>query len=552
MTASGDNRRNPMLGRSDHCTPVPREPGPKPTDPNLNPTDALFRSRNLRRTSEASMYVIIRWKCAPTSSQGHWQFSCFLGAFYVLALASWRILFHPLSRIPGPPLAAITTFYMGYFDIVKNGGMVDQLEILHKKYGRVVRIGPSDLHFDDPEAYEVIYSTTSKFTKDPRYYDSFGDQESSWGYIDPQLAKTRKRRAILNLETVVQDAVDKLVKALLAYEKSRRAANLYMAFLSTSMEVIASYCFAQSFDSFDFQNFDHPVLVALESLGPVYCILQQLPFLSPLVMNMPQWIANIISSNSAALGRLRMHLSSQIDKFLANPSLLESTDHEIVYHHLISSKRATPSSKSLLHEAVVLIAAGSDTVGNTCTIGTFYILENKDVHQHLFEELKSVWPDRDSHITLETLEKLPYLTAVIKESLRMSHGVVTPLPRIVPNDTVIAGVHVPAGTSVAMGMTFMHNNPRVFPEPGQFRPERWLEPNARILESHLVPFSKGPRSCIGVNLAWCELYLIFANVFRKLEMEVHDTSARDLDFSAYLTPKYRGKPLRAHVQRRLV
>ncbi|KAF8871027.1 cytochrome P450 [Infundibulicybe gibba] len=478
------------------------------------------------------MYVIIRWKCAPTSSQG---FSCFFGAFYVLALASWRILFHPLSRIPGPPLAAITTFYMGYFDIVKNGGMVDQLEILHKKYGRVVRIGPSDLHFDDPEAVLL-------------------------GVHRPQLAKTRKevirplfsRRAILNLETVVQDAVDKLVKALLAYEKSRRAANLYMAFLSTSMEVIASYCFAQSFDSFDFQNFDHPVLVALESLGPVYCILQQLPFLSPLVMNMPQWIANIISSNSAALGRLRMHLSSQIDKFLANPSLLESTDHEIVYHHLISSKRATPSSKSLLHEAVVLIAAGSDTVGNTCTIGTFYILENKDVHQHLFEELKSVWPDRDSHITLETLEKLPYLTAVIKESLRMSHGVVTPLPRIVPNDTVIAGVHVPAGTSVAMGMTFMHNNPRVFPEPGQFRPERWLEPNARILESHLVPFSKGPRSCIGVNLAWCELYLIFANVFRKLEMEVHDTSARDLDFSAYLTPKYRGKPLRAHVQRRLV
>ncbi|KAF8877294.1 cytochrome P450, partial [Infundibulicybe gibba] len=245
------------------------------------------------------------------------------------------------------------------------------------------------------------------------------------------------------------------------------------------------------------------------------------------------------------------------DKFLANPSLLENADHEIVYHHLISSKRAMPSRKSLLHEAVVLIAAGSDTVGNTCTIGTFYILENKDVHRHLFEELKSVWPDQDSHITLETLEKLPYLTAVIKESLRMSHGVVTPLPRIVPSDTVIAGVRIPAGTSVAMGATFMHNNPHVFLEP-DFCPERWLEPNTRILESHLVPFSKGPRSCIGVNLAWCELYLIFANVFRKLEMEVHDTSyifphsVHDLDFSAYLTPKYCGKPLRAHVQCRLV
>ncbi|KAF8870185.1 cytochrome P450 [Infundibulicybe gibba] len=487
-----------------------------------------------------------------------------LGALYVLTLALWRVLFHPLSKIPGPPLAAITTFYVGYFDIIKRGGMIDQLEILHKEYGRVVRIGPNQLHFNDPEAYEVIYSAASRFTKDPRLYDSLGEPESSFGYIDPQLAKIRKdvirplfsRRAILNLEPVVQDAVDKLVRALLVYEKPRRAANLHMAFLSTSMEIITSYSFAQSFNSLGFQNFDHPILLALESLSPVFCTLQQLPFLSPLVMNMPPWLANIVSPNSAALAKFRNHLGSQIDKFLTNPSLLENADHEIVYHHLLSSKPGkqgtTPSRKSLLDEASVLVAAGSDTVGNTCTVGTFYTLGDAAIHRRLFEELRSVWPDRDSHITLETLEKLPYLTAVIKESLRMSHGVVTPLPRVVPSDTVIAGVHVPAGTSVAMGATFMHNDAHVFPEPHQFRPERWLALNARALEGHLVPFSKGPRSCIGVNLAWCELYLIFANVFRKLEMEVHDTSVRDLDFCAYFTPIYRGKPLHVNIQRRSV
>ncbi|KAF8874994.1 cytochrome P450 [Infundibulicybe gibba] len=455
-------------------------------------------------------------------------------------------------------------FHMGYFDVFKRGGMVYQLEALHKEYGRVVRIGPNQLHFNDPEAYDAIYSPASKFTKDPRLYDSFNQSQSSFGFIDPQLAKNRKdvirplfsRRAILNLETVVQDAVKKLVKALLVYEKPQRAANIHMAFLSTSMEVITSYCFAQSFNSLDYQNFDHPMLVALESVGPFFFIVQQLPFLSPLAVNMPKWIASIIGPGSAAFEEFRMHLSSQIDKFLANPSLLDNADHEIVYHHLISSKHgkqeATPSRQSLLDEATVLVSAGSDTVGSTCTIGTFHILGNQDIHRRLFDELKSVWPERGSQISLEILERLPYLTAVIKESLRMSHGVVTPLPRIVPNDMVIAGVHIPAGTSVAMGATFMHNNPHVFPEPHQFRPERWLEPNSRILESHLVPFSKGPRSCIGVNLAWCELYLIFANVFRKLEMEVHDTSVRDLDFSAYFVPRYRGKPLHVNIQRRSV
>ncbi|KAF8874993.1 cytochrome P450 [Infundibulicybe gibba] len=488
----------------------------------------------------------------------------FLGALYALALSLWRLFFHPLSKVPGPPLAAISTFYVGYFDIFQGGGMVDQLEILHKRYGRAVRIGPNQVHFDDSGAYDVIYSTASKLTKDSRLYNSFNQSESSFGLVDPQLAKNRKdalrslfsRRAILNLEAIVQDAVDKLVKALAVYEKHRRAANIHMAFLSTSMEVITSYCFAQSFNSLGYQNFDHPILLALESLGPVFWILQQLPFLSPLIFNMPQWIASIISPDSAAFAKYRMHLGSQIDKFLANPSLLDNAEHEIVYHHLISSKpgkqEATPSRQSLLDEAITLVGAGSDTVGNTCTIGTFHILGNQDIHRRLFEELTSVWPDRGSLIALETLEKLPYLTAVIKESMRMSHGIVTPLPRIVPNDMVIAGVHIPAGTSVAMGATFMHNNPHVFPEPHQFRPERWLEPNSRILESHLVPFSKGPRSCIGINLAWCELYLIFASAFRKLEMEVHDTSVHDLDFGAYFLPKYRGKQLHVNVQRRSV
>ncbi|KAF8871020.1 hypothetical protein BD779DRAFT_1577905, partial [Infundibulicybe gibba] len=85
--------------------------------------------------------------------------------------------------------------------------MVDQLEILHKEYGCVVRIGPNDLRFDDPEAYEVIYSTASKFTKDPHLV--------VLAYTNPQLAKIRKdiirplfsRCAILNLEPIVQNAV---------------------------------------------------------------------------------------------------------------------------------------------------------------------------------------------------------------------------------------------------------------------------------------------------------------------------------------------------------
>jgi cytochrome P450 len=97
---------------------------------------------------------------------------------------------------------------------------------------------------------------------------------------------------------------------------------------------------------------------------------------------------------------------------------------------------------------------------------------------------------------------------------------VSPLPRIVPFDTIIAGIPVPAGvrfdfflltithiqqTVVAMGATFMHNNPNVFIDPKKFDPDRWLQPNTTELEENLVPFSKGPRSCLGVK---CVIYLL--------------------------------------------
>lgn len=89
----------------------------------------------------------------------------------------------------------------------------------------------------------------------------------------------------------------------------------------------------------------------------------------------------------------------------------------------------------------------------------------------------------------------------------------------------------------------MHNDANVFTDPLRFDPERWLKnEGVKELENQFVPFSRGPRMCLGFkcvlsdhqplpiifdiicSLAWCELYLIFANVFRKLDLEIYETT----------------------------
>jgi len=128
-------------------------------------------------------------------------------------------------------------------------------------------------------------------------------------------------------------------------------------------------------------------------------------------------------------------------------------------------------------------------------------------------------------------------TAVIKESLRLSFGVSGRLYRISPDKAQIlkdgakewaipAGVHplsisptflISEQTPVAMSNPLVSLNPKVFPSPATFDPSRWLD-NPQ-LDRYLVSFSKGSRGCVGMNLAWAELYFTLAAVFARYGRE---------------------------------
>ena len=74
-----------------------------------------------------------------------------------------------------------------------------------------------------------------------------------------------------------------------------------------------------------------------------------------------------------------------------------------------------------------------------------------------------------------------------------------------------------------------HHDERIYGDPWTFRPERWLQGDVR-LERYLVPFNRGPRACIGLNLARAELYMILATVFREFDLDVSMVERkRDVD-----------------------
>ncbi|KZP06239.1 cytochrome P450, partial [Athelia psychrophila] len=367
---------------------------------------------------------------------------------YLTGLYAYRLLLHPLRSFPGEKLAALSEWHWCYH--AKDSS--SYLPVLHQKYGPVVRIAPNSLHFSDYRAYHDIYSPGSKFIKDRHYYNSFNQEECSFGWSDPQLAKARKdvlsplfsRRAILKLERVVQEKVDLLFSQILVH--SNGPVDLYYAFRSMTTDIITSYCFAECFSLVTYPNFQHPVLPAMDSAVELLWALLAFPFLL-VVLPWVEAVMGYINTDIKAALDLRVRLTAQVDKLLKDPGSLEGAEHEIIYHHLMNPKPGKsvndfkmPSRTSLIHESANLLFAGSDTVGNTITVGTFHVLDSERIQRLLVQELTQAWPELESPMSLAKLEKLPYLTAVIKESLRMSSGVVSPQPRIVrPDSTVIAG-----------------------------------------------------------------------------------------------------------------
>lgn len=184
----------------------------------------------------------------------------------------------------------------------------------------------------------------------------------------------------------------------------------------------------------------------------------------------------------------------------------------------------------LKHEAQLVVAAGTITVTHTLKLTVFFILDNPDITTKLKKELLSAIPDELLPAPLAELQQLPYLTAIINEGLRMSYGVSHRLQRIKPDgDLTFHGRVIPAGTPMSMTAVFMHENPIIFSDPHEFRPERWLNQESVRLAKYLVPFGRGTRACIGSNLAYAEMYLLLAALFRRFDFELFETTRADVD-----------------------
>jgi len=156
-----------------------------------------------------------------------------------------------------------------------------------------------------------------------------------------------------------------------------------------------------------------------------------------------------------------------------------------------------------------------------------------------------------------TIENLPYLGAVIQEANRLSYGSANRLTSIATVEAMVlqsGGKEwtIPPGTPTSMSILHLHHDETLFPDSYSFIPERWIE-NPR-LDKHLYSFGKGTRQCVGINLAYAELFLTLSKIFRiygsvdcrhggdRGALELFETGYRDVECVAdmYIPKMWKG------------
>jgi len=146
--------------------------------------------------------------------------------------------------------------------------------------------------------------------------------------------------------------VDILISQIISQKD--RPVKLNHAFRSMTLDIITSYCFAQSWSTLTYPFFQHPLLLAMEAASLVIWYLHAFPILRWLLPLLEPLVART-NANMKALIQVRTHMKSKIDELLKDPGLLDRADHETVYHHLLTvqpskGQHQIPSKTSLWHE----------------------------------------------------------------------------------------------------------------------------------------------------------------------------------------------------------
>lgn len=221
-----------------------------------------------------------------------------------------------------------------------------------------------------------------------------------------------------------------------------------------------------------------------------------------------------------------LHLNQQVDRLIYDEirerKQANDPNRDDILSLLLSARDESGqpmTEQELRDELVTLLLAGHETTASALSWALYWVHYLPEVEEKLRSELKQL----GSSPSLSDIARLPYLTAVCQETLRIYPVTLTPGARALKTPMTLMGYQFEPGTVLFPCIYLVHHRPDLYPQPKQFRPERFLE---RSFAAHeYLPFGGGHRYCIGSAMAMLEMKLVLATILLNWQLDLVDRRA---------------------------
>ncbi|XP_057891786.1 cytochrome P450 3A29-like [Melospiza georgiana] len=333
-------------------------------------------------------------------------------------------------------------------------------------------------------------------------------EDEQWKRIRTVLSPTFTSGKLKEMFHIINHYGEKLVKNIekkVANDEFVAAKDIFGAY---SMDVVTSTSFSVNVDSMN--NPNDPFVTNIKKflqfsfISPLFLLLVLFPFVTPVLEKMkvtllPSDVMDFFKNVFTKMKKER-EKGSSTDRVDFLQLMIESQNSHDGSKSAETNLDKTLSDEEILAQALIFVFAGYETTSSTLSYIAYNLAIHPDVQQRLQDEVDAHLPNKAAP-TYTAITQMEYLDMVVNESIRL-YPAGGRIERVCKQTVELNGVTIPEGMVVMIPAFVLHRDPQYWPEPEEFRPERFSKENKEGIDPYtFLPFGAGPRNCIGMRFA---------------------------------------------------